>query len=171
MSRTGYNHLFFDKIFAKSWDYSKIVDSVFAVRSTWPYDTHQLKWLNVDQVLNSQKTPHSSPWQVSYGVSLVTTLEKIYHILMRLNHIKYHRELIPKLLSSLILWLISISLHPTQHYSRKPITIHHFMWIYNNFIGKDIFLYWPDNILSSYLLLLFMTSRGLIQYDDAVLPV
>ena len=97
---------------------------------------------------------------MSYGVYLVTTLEKIYHILMRLNHIKYRRELIPKLLSSLILWLISISLHPTQQYSRKPITIHRFMWIYNNFIGKDIFLYWPDNILSSYLLQLFLTSRG-----------
>ena len=34
-------------------------------------------WQNINQILNSQKTPHISPLRVSYGVSIVRICEKI----------------------------------------------------------------------------------------------
>ena len=43
-----------------------------------------LQWLrqNINQGLHSQKTLHSSPSQVSYGVSIVSILEKTEHVIM-----------------------------------------------------------------------------------------
>ena len=37
------------------------------------------------QTLNSQQTPNSSPSRANYGVSFVSILEKIDHIMMKLN--------------------------------------------------------------------------------------
>ena len=39
---------------------------------------------NIDQFLNSQKSPHSSPSWVNYKVSIVKTLENNDHIMARL---------------------------------------------------------------------------------------
>ena len=43
-----------------------------------------LWWLrqNINESVNPHMTPHSSPWWASYGVSFVTNLEKIDHIIM-----------------------------------------------------------------------------------------
>ena len=57
---------------------------------TW-YCLHtvqQLQRNNTDQSLNSQKTPHSSPSQASYGVCLVSTLETIDCITMGVYFMK-----------------------------------------------------------------------------------
>ena len=45
------------------------------------------KWQqqNINQILNSQKTPHSSPLWASYGVSLVRILEKIDSVITALH--------------------------------------------------------------------------------------
>ena len=40
---------------------------------------------NINQRLNPQKTSHSSPWGVSYGLSLVNVLEKIDGVIMALH--------------------------------------------------------------------------------------
>ena len=43
-----------------------------------------LQWpkLNINQSLNSQKTPHSLPSRASYGMSIVGILEKINYVMM-----------------------------------------------------------------------------------------
>ena len=43
-----------------------------------------LQWQqqNINLILNSQKPPHSSPSQVSYGVSVMNILEKIDHVII-----------------------------------------------------------------------------------------
>ena len=43
-----------------------------------------MQWLrqNVNETLNPQKTPHTLPLRVSYGVSLVLKLDKIDCIIM-----------------------------------------------------------------------------------------
>ena len=40
---------------------------------------------NSNQKLGPQKTPHTSPWRVSYGVSFVNICEKIHHVIMALH--------------------------------------------------------------------------------------
>ena len=40
---------------------------------------------NMNQKLNPQKTPHTSPWQASYGVSIMNILEKIGHVILALH--------------------------------------------------------------------------------------
>ena len=52
---------------------------------TIPITAKQWKTQNTDQTLNSQQTPHSSPFQVSYGMSTVSILEKMYHVVMALH--------------------------------------------------------------------------------------
>ena len=43
---------------------------------------HQIKRQNMNLTLNSQKTTHISPSRASYGVSIVSILEKIGHAIM-----------------------------------------------------------------------------------------
>ena len=40
---------------------------------------------NIEQTMNSQKTLHSSPLRVSYGVSFVSIMEKNDHVLKRFD--------------------------------------------------------------------------------------
>ena len=40
------------------------------------HTTPRWLWLNINQTLNSQKTPHNLPSRASYGVSLVSILEE-----------------------------------------------------------------------------------------------
>ena len=40
-----------------------------------------LQWQKVNQILESQQTPHTLPLRVSYGVSIVEILEKIDSII------------------------------------------------------------------------------------------
>ena len=42
----------------------------------------QWKEQNINQILNSQMAPHSSPSQASYGVSIVRILEEIDCVMM-----------------------------------------------------------------------------------------
>ena len=41
----------------------------------------RLQWEIVNQILESQQTPHTSPLRASYGVSIVEILEKIGSII------------------------------------------------------------------------------------------
>ena len=54
-----------------------------------------LQWLRLKlkQSFNLQKTPHISPWRVSYGLSFVRILEKIDCIIMAPHCIKYSWDL------------------------------------------------------------------------------
>ena len=49
--------------------------------SIWQLFHTAMQWLkqNINEKLNPQKTTHSSPWWVGYGVSFVRILEKIDH--------------------------------------------------------------------------------------------
>ena len=65
-------------------------------RKTFPFDDvimvvqynmildASLQWQmqNINQAMSPQKTPHTSPWRVSYGVSFVRMVEKIDHVIM-----------------------------------------------------------------------------------------
>ena len=57
------------------------------------YTKHSaLQWQqqNINQNLNSPKTPHSSPSWVSYGVSVVSILEKIDSVMIAPHCVMYH---------------------------------------------------------------------------------
>ena len=47
---------------------------------------------NIDQTLNSQKTPHSSPSRASYAVFFVSIVVKIVSIIMAAQHTLCSRE-------------------------------------------------------------------------------
>ena len=62
---------------------------------------------NINWMLDPQKTPHSSPWWVSYGVSFVNMCEKIDHIIMPLHCICYEypsENLATMIISKAIMW-------------------------------------------------------------------
>ena len=40
---------------------------------------------NISQRLNPQKTPHTSPWRASYGMSFMNILEKIDRVITALH--------------------------------------------------------------------------------------
>ena len=59
-------------------------------------------WPKIDHTLNSQQTPHNSPSRVSYGMSLVSTGEKIDHVRTAAHCIamgKHWSQLIPAVAS------------------------------------------------------------------------
>ena len=60
----------------------KIVCTVDSRYIAFQYNTllhtpHQKQWKNINPTLHSQKTHHTSPWRARYGVSTVSTMEKV----------------------------------------------------------------------------------------------
>ena len=43
---------------------------------------HRTQWQKLNQILESQQTPHISPLRASYGVSIVRILEKIDRVII-----------------------------------------------------------------------------------------
>ena len=78
---------------------------------------------SINQALESQQTPHTSPSGASYGVSLVRILEKIDRVITALHCICHHWH--PK-------WLGTMSSHVWIHMMNKCIVEH----LKSNLIAK-----------------------------------